>query len=442
MDFRTILAKTWRLTLFGVLVSYAYTAYYFTAQLVLGGGNVVWGLIGDGFHQTLLFMVGALFFFPVIGAAASLVVALIATLVTENVRPLSDAWRERIGLIAVAAVTTGVLALPVDVGSLFTYVRTVIGFAVGLVGGAALVLAAIKWPKIERWVRRAAGWILGSATLLFVVFYLFALGGFAYTDEPATSPGPNILVILSDTHRADVASTFGGDVPTPNLDRLAGEGVRFDRCYSTSNWTLPAVASIYTGTSPAVHGVDGFHPLPNAFPNLQGRLSREGYRCWALFCNSAVLPNTNLYSGFDTYANYDIFRTPTLGILASSTGPLYAWLSYNMAQVILRCDVQHTKTITPELAVDLSSRLEPGGGTFAYIHLFDPHMPYAPPDRFVPKGAYDGPLGRWVGFAFYGIILSSGAGAIQGKERERVIDLYRGEIRYEDEIIGRMLDAL
>ncbi|OGD79069.1 MAG: hypothetical protein A2Y64_06705 [Candidatus Coatesbacteria bacterium RBG_13_66_14] len=442
MDFRTTLAKTWRLTLFGVLVSYAYMAYYFIAQLVLGGGNVVWGLIGDGFHQTLLFIVGALFFFPVIGAAASLIVALIVTLVTENVKPLSDAWRERIGLIAVAAVTTGALGLPVQVSMLFTYVRTILGFAVGLVVGAALVLAAIKWPRIEHWVRRAAGWLLGAATLLFAVFYLFALGDFTYGDEPATSPGPNVLVILSDTHRADTASTFGGEVPTPNLDRLAAEGVRFDRCYSTSNWTIPSVASIYTGTSHVVHGVDGFRPLPNALPNLQGLLSREGYRCWALFCNTAVLPYTNLYAGFDTYANYDIYRTPTLGILTSASGPLYAWIAFNMAQVILRCDLQQTKLITPELAVELSSRLTPGGGTFAYVHLFDPHLPYMPPDRFVPDWVYGGPMGRFLGNDFAGVIKDRGPDAIRGDDRRGVVELYRGEVRYEDEIIGRMLDAM
>lgn len=442
MNLRTILAKTWRLTLFGVLVSYAYTAYYFLAQLVLGGGNIVWGLIGDGFHQTLLFILGVLFYFPVIGAAASLVVALVATLVTENIRPLSDTWRERIGLITVAVVTTGVLGLPVDLGALFTHLRTVLGFTMGLAVGAALVLAAIKWPRVERRVRHAAGWLLGAATLLFVVFYAFALGGFTYGDEDAVSPGPNILVILSDAHRADVASTFGGEVPTPNLDRLAAEGVRFDRCYSTSNWTIPAVASIYTGTSHAVHGVDGFRPLTDALPNLQSILSREGYRCWAMFCNTAVLPFTNLYAGFDGYVNYDIFRTPLLGILSSSTGPLYAWISFNMGQLILRCDMQQTKVVTPELAVELSSRLTPGGGTYAYVHLYDPHAPYVPPERLVPDWVYEVPIGKELGLDFVGLIEERGPDAIQGDDRRGVIELYRGEVRYEDEIVGRMLDAL
>ncbi len=442
MNFRTILAKTWRLTLFGVLVSYAYTAYYFLAQLILGGGNIVWGLLGGGFHQTLLFIVGALFYFPVIGAAASLVIALVATLVTENIRPLSDTWRERIGLISVAAVTVGVLGLPVGLEALFTHLRTVLGFTMGLAVGAALVLAAIKWPRLERRVRSAAGWLLGAATLLFVVFYVFALGGFTYGEENAASPGPNILVILSDAHRADVAATFGGDVPTPNLDRLAAEGVRFDRCYSTSNWTIPSVASIYTGTSHAVHGVDGFRPLPNALPNLQGILSQKGYRCWAMFCNTAILPYTNLYAGFDDYVNYDIFRTPLLGIVSSSTGPFYAWISFNLGQLILRCDMQQTKVVTPELAVELSSRLTAAGGTYAYVHLFDPHAPYVPPERLVPDWVYDVPMGKNLGLDLAGYIIAYGPEAVQGDDRRGVIELYRGEVRYEDEVIGRMLDAL
>ncbi len=442
MKFREIIKKTWRLTLFGILACYAYTVYYFVSHLVFTDGNIIWGLLGDGPHHAILFIVGVLFLFPIIGAPASFITGLVSTLVTDRIKGLTEAWRERIGLIAVALVTTGVLGLPLTLGLLFDHLRTLLGFLVGLCIGAFLVFAAIKLPRIELWARRIAGGLLGLATILFLIFYFFALGNFAYTEQPENATGPNVLIILSDAHRADIASTFGGDVPTPNLDRLAARGVRFDRCYSTSNWTIPAVASIFTGTSHAVHGVDGFRPLSDTLPTLQGLLGREGYRCWGLFCNTAVNPRTNLYSGFDTYTNYDIFRTPTLGVLTSASGPLYARYSFLLSILFMQTDVQHVKTITPELAVELSAQLRPAGGTFAYIHLFDPHLPYAPPDRFVPEGVYDGSMGRRLGLDFAGVIKRRGPDAIHGEDRRRVIELYRGEIRYEDEIVGQILDNL
>jgi len=439
---RTILAKTWRLTLFGILASYLYTAYYFSAQLILKGGNITWGLLGDGAHHTVLFIVGMLFFFPLVGAVASFLTGLAATLVTGRIKGMSQTWRERTGLIAVAAVTTGVLGLPVELDAFFATFLTAAVFFAGLLLGAFLLLVALKWPKVELWARRAAGGLLGLATVAFSAVYLFALPHFDFTEQPANAPGPNVLVIVSDAHRADIAETLGGDVPTPNLDRLARRGVRFDRCYSTSNWTIPAVASIYTGTSRAVHCTDGVQPFHEALPSLQLILSQAGYRCWGLFCNTAIIPQTKLYQDFDTHANYDILRTPALGVFGSVYGPLYRWFSYRFSYLLLLCDVQHIKSITPDLAVELAARLKPEGGTFAYVHLFDPHTPYAPPDRYVPEGAYDGDMGRLLGFNIYNIYNTSGPEALPVEDRERLFELYRGEIRYEDEVVGKILDEL
>jgi arylsulfatase A-like enzyme len=128
--------------------------------------------------------------------------------------------------------------------------------------------------------------------------------------------------------------------------------------------------------------------------------------------------------------------------LSTSTGPLYAWISFNFGQLILRCDVQQTKTVTPELAVALSSRLTTRGGTYAYVHLYDPHAPYIPPERLVPDWVYEVPMGKSLGLDFSGFIKEHGPEAIQGDDRRGVIELYWDEVRYEDEIVGRMLDAL
>ena len=65
---------------------------------------------------------------------------------------------------------------------------------------------------------------------------------------------PNVLLIVMDTARRDRLSCYGYDRPvTPNLDRLARRGVRFTRFFSNSSWTLPAHASLFTGTYAVAH---------------------------------------------------------------------------------------------------------------------------------------------------------------------------------------------
>ena len=66
---------------------------------------------------------------------------------------------------------------------------------------------------------------------------------------------PNVLLITIDTLRADRLGCYGAERPTsPNLDRLAREGLVFDRAYSQAPWTLPAMASVMTSLHPTRHG--------------------------------------------------------------------------------------------------------------------------------------------------------------------------------------------
>jgi len=72
----------------------------------------------------------------------------------------------------------------------------------------------------------------------------------------APRPGaPDVLVYLIDTLRSDVLGAYGGPGPTPVLDRLAAQGLLFERAYSTSSWTRPAVASLFSGLPVSAHQV-------------------------------------------------------------------------------------------------------------------------------------------------------------------------------------------
>src|SRR3954468_9189434 len=82
----------------------------------------------------------------------------------------------------------------------------------------------------------------------------------------AASPAakPNLLLILSDDHSAPHVGCYGNpDIKTPNLDKFAAQGMRFDRAYVTSPQCVPSRASIFTGRSPVAIAMTRFSaPLP------------------------------------------------------------------------------------------------------------------------------------------------------------------------------------
>lgn len=91
---------------------------------------------------------------------------------------------------------------------------------------------------------------------------------------------PNLLLITTDQHRFDALGCMGSaEVQTPHLDRLAAEGVLFERCYVTNPVCMPSRASFLSGQYPDAHGVrrNGI-PVPDAPHGLARALSRQGYR--------------------------------------------------------------------------------------------------------------------------------------------------------------------
>src|SRR5262245_53610678 len=103
---------------------------------------------------------------------------------------------------------------------------------------------------------------------------LFALTTlFALATSVAAADRPNVLVVLSDDHSVPHVGCYGNkDIKTPNLDRLAAEGMRFDRAYVTCPQCVPSRASLMTGRSPVAIGMTRFSaPLPaevKVFPEL------------------------------------------------------------------------------------------------------------------------------------------------------------------------------
>ncbi len=89
---------------------------------------------------------------------------------------------------------------------------------------------------------------------------------------------PNIVFVLSDDHSYPHLGCYGDPVKTPNLDRFAEQGLRFDRAFTTAPQCVQSRASLMTGRSPITAGMARFSaPLPPGVPTLPGQLSKAGY---------------------------------------------------------------------------------------------------------------------------------------------------------------------
>jgi len=177
----------------------------------------------------------------------------------------------------------------------------------------------------------------------------------------------NVILITIDTLRSDHVSCYGGSpVTTPNIDRLAGEGVRFTNAASTVPFTLPAHASIMTGTYPPRHGIRenvGYF-LGDNQPTIAESL-KGGGRETGGFVSAFVLDSRwGIARGFDHYFDdFDLgeFDNANLG------------------------SVQRPGNETVAEAVRWLDAREQSAPFFLWLHLYDPHDPYTPPEPYASE---------------------------------------------------------
>ena len=173
----------------------------------------------------------------------------------------------------------------------------------------------------------------------------------------------NLLIVTLDTTRADHIHAYGfNDIETPHLDRIAQEGVLFEQAVASAPLTLPAHSTIFTSKSPPAHGVrdnGGFY-LGQEETTLAELLSQSGFRTGA-FIGAYVLDSKwGVDQGFDTYFDdFDLSKEETLSLAA-----------------INRPGNEVTDRALEWLDTVESSRF------FGWVHYYDPHSPYEPPEPF------------------------------------------------------------
>jgi choline-sulfatase len=180
------------------------------------------------------------------------------------------------------------------------------------------------------------------------------------TTPPPPPPPPSILFVTLDTTRADAAGPEAVGVSTPSFNALAARGRRYRWAYATVPQTLPSHTSMLTGLYPAGHGIhENARHLADTQPLLAERLHAAGYRTAAFVSAFALARRFGLARGFDTYDD----EQPA-GL------------------------AERTAKETTDRAIAFL-RGSGGGGRgserpplFLWVHYYDPHYPYTPPEPF------------------------------------------------------------
>jgi arylsulfatase A-like enzyme len=274
----------------------------------------------------------------------------------------------------------------------------------GLYSWASVLFAAGVAVQTSRLVaaHRSRFWSVArksTPVLLVVLLGLiaapFVRDGYAQvrrsTSKPIAANGaPNVLLIVLDTVRADHLSLYGYDRDTsPNLARLATEGVRFDLARAAAPWTLPSHASLFTGRWPHQLGVEKIGWLDAAHPTLAEYLSERGYDTAGFIANTFFCGHeSGLSRGFETYHDYpvtplEVLRSSSVGWLASLwasriRGELEGFLSNDPARtIVLDFARKDAARVNREfLAWVGTGRKAP---FFAFLNFFDAHDPYITP---------------------------------------------------------------
>lgn len=180
----------------------------------------------------------------------------------------------------------------------------------------------------------------------------------------APPPRPSLLLVTLDTTRADAVAPEADAAITPSLAALAARGVRFSQAYATAPATLPSHTSMLTGLYPAGHGVhENGRRLSDRIPLVAERLRELGYHTAAFVSGFPLERPFGLARGFERYDD-EFGGGKVERSSRETTDRALAWLA----------------------AVDPRPR-------FLWVHYYDPHEPYAPPEPFrsrFPADPYQG----------------------------------------------------
>ncbi|HSD65401.1 MAG TPA: sulfatase [Vicinamibacteria bacterium] len=226
--------------------------------------------------------------------------------------------------------------------------------------------------------------------------------------------GANVLLVILDAARAQSFPAYGyGRPTTPEIDRIASEGVVFERVYTPAVYTLGAMASLWTSQYPDRHHseVSFSARLPKDRLTLAEVLSGQGIHTAGFVANAVAGKAFGFDRGFSEFD--EVFRT--LG----SRGDVFR------------------QALPPWLAANRGRRF------FLYVHFREPHFPYDPEPPFDTKFGPDGPIPKGLrrDIAFFTDV-NQGRRPFGEAEREHLVRLYDGNLAFADQEVGALRKSM
>lgn len=276
----------------------------------------------------------------------------------------------------------------------------------------------------------------------------------------ASSSKPNILFLMADQHRGDSLRADGNSrIDTPNLDRLAREGVRFTSAYSSTPTCTPARACLLTGLSPWNHGMLAYGRIANQYPYEMPRaLGEAGYYTFAIGklhyspqrnlhgFRGALLDESGRVESKDFRSDYRAWfasEAPNLDPDATGVG----FNDYNARAYVLP-ERLHPTAWTGRAAAEFIASYQRAEPFFLKVSFARPHSPYDPPqrwmDRYLKAELPGASVGQWA--AEYEARNSEKNDIWRGRMPEAEVRNsragYYGSISFIDEQVGRIVEAL
>jgi arylsulfatase A-like enzyme len=234
----------------------------------------------------------------------------------------------------------------------------------------------------------------------------------------------NVVVVVVDSLRPDHLGCYGYPRATsPHVDRIASDAIVFDRARAPSSWTWPSLASLLTGMPPPAHGVEDFDRcfLSDSLRTFPETLALAGCTTLGVTAHPMVSHTKNFQQGFEEW------RELPLVSAARVAEQFRDWV-----------------------------RRYAGYQFFAFVHFYDPHRPWNPPEQFERRFTSDADATEMrhavntlralrsapVDPARAKGPIASEAEVAPNLSASAMVDLYDDEIAYVDEEIGRMWRAL
>jgi len=239
----------------------------------------------------------------------------------------------------------------------------------------------------------------------------------------------NVLLIVLDTVRKDHLSCYGYDKNiTPYIDKLAKNSTLFTKAYSTSSWTLPSHASMFTGLYTYSHGASQEHLfLEERFTTLAEILRKNGYQTAAFSANPFVGSGTNMFQGFN-HKTEIITKVRKKNFIQKTRESFF--------------HIIHQHPINFSIKRWWTLQYKQKKPFFVFINYIDAHAPYIPPKRYIKQNGKKEYMSRIKSLPQNWPLYYKGDIKYSEEEFELLRGLYDAEIKYLDDSLKDLLEFL